>query len=266
MPSRPRTGKTAHHPDGLGLVAPTLPVDPDSDERIVWMKKCVENGLMLEFTRTKEVSATASSYPMPPDGGPPSDIWRDCLERDGRRNLQILMNFLDASASSGPPRKGADVASAVIFWAEVVSRRVELTANAEEKSVNDDDGDLIRGESIKLLPDQGEEEVKDTPFPAATVENEPAAPQGDAATMDDANVVANELKPADNATGSVPALNTNESAAENDERFAIDQVEQQDIPSREDELQSLSPPTPQFVTQEFYRLNLATQELPDNIF
>ncbi|TPX78384.1 hypothetical protein CcCBS67573_g00352 [Chytriomyces confervae] len=115
----------------------------DADDRIVWLKQKVECGLMIEFDAAKKgpnsilPDAEAFGFErddliIPPFTGP-ADLWRDCLERDDRRNLQLLANFLDApSSSSNGNTKGVlpsrqSQPSALLFWAETITERIDVS-------------------------------------------------------------------------------------------------------------------------------------------
>ncbi|KAI9351727.1 dynein heavy chain, N-terminal region 1-domain-containing protein [Zopfochytrium polystomum] len=124
MPSRPRTAKSARDPQGQTTAAANapLPSDPEHDARITWIRSHVTSGLMLDPIA--------------------QDLFRDALERNERRNLQDLVNFLDAVGSGSSTKESAGkastatYASALVFWTEVEEVKVEIdpveSAESEE--------------------------------------------------------------------------------------------------------------------------------------
>ncbi|KAI9009714.1 dynein heavy chain and region D6 of dynein motor-domain-containing protein [Gaertneriomyces semiglobifer] len=122
MPSsRPRTRAASasnHAPQAVARVPPStagseakpympaaMPADPRADDRICWLRGKVESGLMVEF---RQSNGNDSTHP---------DIFWDCMERDGRRSLQSLVDFLE---DNGDGR-------ALLFWAET-----EVNLDAED--------------------------------------------------------------------------------------------------------------------------------------
>ncbi|KAI8814786.1 dynein heavy chain and region D6 of dynein motor-domain-containing protein [Cladochytrium replicatum] len=103
----------------------TLPHDPASyDNRISWIKKKVESGLMVEFDATQN-QPTLAEKKRAISG---FDMFSECLERNGRENLILLMKFLEgvlmSEQSANPTRHTPP--SALIFWAQPYMERIEI--------------------------------------------------------------------------------------------------------------------------------------------
>ncbi|KAI8916282.1 dynein heavy chain and region D6 of dynein motor-domain-containing protein [Gorgonomyces haynaldii] len=94
----------------------TLPADPKSDDRIQWIRSKVEAGLLLAFQASKEPINILSGTP-PPEFKLPetTDLFSECLERQERKNLQLLMEFLE---------DGPHAQSALLCWIEKETERV----------------------------------------------------------------------------------------------------------------------------------------------
>lgn len=111
-----------------------LPPDPSLyDDRITWLRSKLESGLMVEFSTAK------------------NDIFTDCLERDERRNLRGLIDFLDDNTSK----------TSLIFWVESVSVAIEA-ASVKESLRESVATDVGRSEiEPSVLSIEGEEVKKD---------------------------------------------------------------------------------------------------------
>ncbi|EGF80533.1 hypothetical protein BATDEDRAFT_25191 [Batrachochytrium dendrobatidis JAM81] len=103
-----------------------LPSDPYTDERILWLRSKVESGLMLEFDEFKNPPKLTSGSQRNKDIYPPCipDMFKECLERQGRLNLQILLNYLEDTQESGD--------TALTFWVEIMTMRVEVPEDEPE--------------------------------------------------------------------------------------------------------------------------------------
>lgn len=100
--SRPRTGKKTAT---ATAVASVLPTDPSQyDERVHWIRLKLESGLMVEFENAKTNQ---------------EDLLVNCLERNERRNLIDLYNFLDDNTAK----------SSLIFWTETQNIEIPLENN-----------------------------------------------------------------------------------------------------------------------------------------
>lgn len=101
----------------------SVPKDPLSDTRIDWIKQKVQAGLMLEFQSSQKVphiiAGNATNIPAQPE------LFLDCLERNGRENLQTLVDYLDDTAGS---------MSALIWWVE--TKTVQVDTIVPVKSVS----------------------------------------------------------------------------------------------------------------------------------
>lgn len=150
MPSRPRTAKsaaTAPAPhkttnNSNDIHNSPMPKNPDQDDRIKWIKDKVESGLMLEFTMAKKLSEKSNEISSSDKGT--TDLWKDCLERDDRKNLQELINFLEpASSAAGAAfnaaanRNSPSFASALVFWTEIISEKIEITREQQKPLLED---------------------------------------------------------------------------------------------------------------------------------
>ncbi|KXS21993.1 hypothetical protein M427DRAFT_494431 [Gonapodya prolifera JEL478] len=88
-----------------------LPADPSAyDFRIQWLKERVANGLMLDMAQTPSPESS--------DGRAQRDLFDDCMERNGRKNLTCLMDFLEDVLPAAH--------SALLFYAEEVDLNDQL--------------------------------------------------------------------------------------------------------------------------------------------
>lgn len=86
----------------------SLPKTPqDYDTRIKWVKSKVESGLFVDFDPANSNQTNTDGLPI--------DLFEECLERDGRKSLQDLMDFLEDNVHC----------SALVFWTETFQKKVE---------------------------------------------------------------------------------------------------------------------------------------------
>ncbi|KAJ1332384.1 hypothetical protein BSLG_008688 [Batrachochytrium salamandrivorans] len=102
-----------------------LPANPYTDQRIVWLRSKVESGLMLEFNEFRNSPKLISGKQHHQNIYPPcgSDMFLECLERQDRAGLLLLLSFLEDTT------RGSD--TAVVFWVETIATRVVVPADVD---------------------------------------------------------------------------------------------------------------------------------------
>ncbi|KAJ3055760.1 Dynein heavy chain 10, axonemal [Rhizophlyctis rosea] len=220
-----------------------LPTDPSADDRIAWIRTQVESGLMIEFT----TAATSASALAPAEPGSPAtrDIFFDCLERDGRQGLQDVIDFLEDTTA----------ASALIFWAEPVVLRLEVSKESGRNMTAMEGSARGSVTSVRSIgkqsegPSDGEQRTVgglagDTPSEAGadTVPGDAKGHEGPEA----AEAPSSEAAEAGDATGKTQSAEQNGSG---------ESLSTKGQPSIE----------PTFVTQESYRLYLCLNQVPDKV-
>lgn len=218
-----------------------LPADPSQyDSRVQWVRSKLESGLFVEFEQSN-------------NGGATTDIFIDCLERDGRKNLQGLMDFLDDTAN-------AKKTSSMIFWVETNKVVVESaqpppeaatdapeTEPADEKDTNDETADSVA---------QGDQEVATD----SALQDPPQSPKTGKFAF---SFMPSEEPPADIQGEQTSAPEVQEGQDDKEEAQAPPSADQHDD-QEENTTAPAMVPSVQATVKEEYRLCMWLQKLPDN--
>ncbi|KAI8922931.1 hypothetical protein BC831DRAFT_55725 [Entophlyctis helioformis] len=172
----------------------SLPADPYADDRIAWIRSKVESGLLIEFEDAKKPAKTIAGS-VRPNLPPPSiaDLFRDCLERDDRANLDAVANFLEDTRHD----------AALVFWSETVSLRVELPPEVASSISSEDIGTATRSSKRSL---------HDEPSDAASMPSA-AVPSSDGPADAAGQAVQPQESDAAQAADAVPAVGSQPSVA-----------------------------------------------------
>nr|KAJ3423035.1 Dynein heavy chain 10, axonemal [Polyrhizophydium stewartii] len=259
-----------------------MPADPYTDDRILWIRSKVESGLMVEFDEAKSPPRLVSGSPAHIPAVQPAaiaDLFRECLERDGRANLQLLADFLEDTHGSHGAAASMSIqgGSALVVWAEPILTSFEVAHAAEEERVSATAKQSVSdvgGSKRSLAEGQPSGDVQDPPAdgqgsqpvaaptdgsepPAAATEAQDASspPPAGAASSDGSAAGGN----ADGAAGSAEMdMPADAAAAAAD---AASMVEQPAEPTPAPRIAR----EPSIVVFESVRLHLAVQQLPDPI-
>ncbi|RKO94122.1 dynein heavy chain and region D6 of dynein motor-domain-containing protein [Blyttiomyces helicus] len=241
-----------------------MPPNPALDDRICWIRERAEATLMIEFNSTGRSPAVAPmmSAKEGEDAQAPSkpqfkaDLFWDLLERDDRKNLQDLCDFLEDNS--------ADNASSLLFWAEMVSTRVEIPREPSVHSVHKWSADNIAEGEVTVSETEPVEEGWSAP--PMDVETSAEQTQGTVAVESmKQNVALPELPPkiVEDSPAPQPESETaeeNSSAIPNPPSLSPENLEQVDPVSENKPRYE-----PKYTTIEHYRLNMCVQKLPENI-
>ncbi|KAJ3097104.1 Dynein heavy chain 10, axonemal [Phlyctochytrium planicorne] len=270
--SRPRTGggpagappAQAAEPSAsvASAVQVSLPANITDDERLNWLRSKVEAGLMLEFEIAKAPLPQNMEHTSP--GADKIDLWKECLERDDRKNLRSLIEFLDAVRQISSTSSPMPPASTLVFWAETFYEKVEVKAEHAEDFKLDvggnpsDESNEQAAEPTELVAEEPskKEEAKPTEKPADDAV-EKALEQTDIANANapseqDAEQSKSEDQEAPQSVSQVGDEGTAAADAVEDEPHesanAISQTKQNS-----------------YYLKESYRLCLSTHKLPEKI-
>ncbi|KAJ3299892.1 Dynein heavy chain 10, axonemal [Borealophlyctis nickersoniae] len=224
-----------------------MPANPAMDDRIAWIRSKVESGLMLEF----EVATKPVPIPSKTKGGDatadkPKDLFYACLESDGRQGLQDLVDFLEDNTT----------ASALLFWAEPVTNRIEVQREPSAESLHEDSGqnppasEAAPGEAVASQPPAAENADARPPsergeVPPKTANNGEATGAVGQGTEGAAQATVDNVPPDGqmNPEGTVPATGT----------------------SAETTISTKPRREPEYIFQDTYRLHLCLNKLPDKV-
>lgn len=162
---------------GGGVVQQTasapLPTSPkEYDDRILWIKSKLESGLYLEFE-----AASNKNDP---------DLFTDCLERDERNNLQDLVNFMEDT--------GATRSSCILFWTEILTKKIEITESSEENSDSSDQA--VEASPVGGVHNNNSTSATVDPTPPPSDVNQHQQPQPENGASADQTAAATDSNPA----------------------------------------------------------------------
>eukprot|EP00842_Homolaphlyctis_polyrhiza_P003630 jgi/Hompol1/4268/HPOL_001758-RA len=247
-----------------------MPSDPYTDERILWIRSKVESGLMVEFGEAKKPAKIVSGNPAYQHLQPPpvADLFRECLEREDRVNLQSLVNYLEDHEHS---------ASALLFWTETVTTRVEVVPEPTAKDALDGSKHSLSVDGINNTAATADTGAS-TSTPPADASVNTAAPE---ALGSEVEAMATSTQNAGDAQTSAPPVPTDGVAVPSDDSNVAHDADvasaaeetapivgESDIAARSGE--SVATPRklakePSIVIFDSYRLHMAIQDLPDKI-
>ncbi|KAJ3328734.1 Dynein heavy chain 10, axonemal, partial [Blyttiomyces sp. JEL0837] len=228
----------------------------------------------------------------------PTDLWKDCLERDERRNLAELMMFLEPltptpavpSANAGP-KLVTQPSSALFFWVEVLTEKIEIVrpkvegSGGEQGNEGDGEAPVPPAESEAAPATEGAEGAKEVAeevppsvvvvevngdaaleVPSVEISVEPpVGEEGVAVTVENPDGQLENPEPSLERAESVMSEGVSDMSGNPDGTDEAGQNED-DEDAHEEQIAEEQPPKPEqpmFITREYFKLHLSVQKVPE---